>query len=234
MHEQYDSRLLLASASPRRLEMVQGLGFDPIVEPADIDESQCDHLPVPERVMALAERKARLAAEHTKSRCRWVLGADTLVALDDHVFGKPADAIEATAMLRAMAGREHLVATGLYLLDRSLSASVSNDIKAACTGATGTVNNVGGRGHAIVSQTLVRFAAMSERELTALIALEEWRGAAGAYRIQQYSGLFVEWLKGSYSGVVGLPIREFYVILCACSCPLPFGTIGTADPGCVT
>ncbi|MFH2115462.1 MAG: Maf family protein, partial [Spirochaetota bacterium] len=94
----YSDRLLLASASPRRMELMKGLGFNPVVEPVDLDERIFDHLPIPGRVLALAESKARLSDRTTGLDCRWILGADTLVELDGRTFGKPENAQDAREM----------------------------------------------------------------------------------------------------------------------------------------
>lgn len=196
----YSDRLLLASASPRRKEIIERLGLDPIVEPVDLDESMHDELPIPDRVVALAEAKARLSARTTNLDCRWILGADTLVGLDGRTFGKAGNAEAARTMIQDLAGRTHSVATGLCLLDRREFSAYS-----------------------ILSETEVAFASMSAAQVDAYIATGEWQGAAGAYRIQETASLFVEWIHGSFTGVVGLPIREFYVILQRSAFPVPFG-----------
>ena len=202
----YSNRLLLASASPRRLELIKGLDFDPLVEPVDLDESIFDELPISERVVTLAEAKARLSGQTTMLDCRWILGADTLVGLDGRTFGKAENEEAARGMIRTLAGRTHMVSTGLCLFDR-----------------------LEDRAHSICSETEVSFATMSEAELNLYIATGEWQGAAGAYRIQETAALFVEQIAGSYTGVVGLPIREFYVILLRSAFPVPFGRVNAAD-----
>jgi len=202
----YSDRLLLASASPRRFDLIKGLGLSPVVEPVDFDESVFDHLPIARRVLALAEGKARLSAATTSHDCRWILGADTLVGLDGKTYGKAENAGQAREMIQNLSGRSHTVSTGLCILDRQE-----------------------GRAHSIISETEVRFASMSEPELDCYIATGEWIGAAGAYRIQETAALFVEQITGSFTGVVGLPIREFYVILLASAFPVPFGRFGAAD-----
>jgi septum formation protein len=193
--------ILLASASPRRRDTLTALGFSLQVLAMDIDESVADELPVRERVMRLAQLKA--AAAHAKpwegngAKPRWILGADTLVSLDGLVFAKAEDCAEAGRMLKALAGKTHQVYSGLALID----------------GDTGAV-------HSIVSSTDVRFAPLSGREIEGYLDTGEWRGVAGAYRIQERASFFVERVEGSFSGVVGLPLREFYVILGQAAYPL--------------
>jgi septum formation protein len=191
-------RILLASASPRRRELLEacGIAFD-FISP-DIDESLRDALRPAERVLALAEDKARaVAALAPASSPRLVLAADTLVCVPpsdpadrETALGKPKDAEEARAMLLLLAGREHVVRTGLALLDRS-SGSL----------------------HAARSDTSVRFASLSDEEIDGYVASREWEGAAGAYRVQGLAALLVDRIEGSWTGVVGLPMNELYVIL---------------------
>lgn len=194
-------RICLASASPRRREILESLGFALELRAADLDESVLDELPVAERVIGLARLKALAAAPQASER--FVLAADTLVHLpldsgEDRVLGKAADRGEAAAMLRLLAGKEHLVHTGMALLDR----------------ATGRVET-------IRSESRVRFSPISEAELEAYLESGEWEGVAGAYRIQGLAACFITDIAGSWSGIVGLPIRELYVILRAAQAPFP-------------
>ena len=116
-------RILLASGSPRRREMLETLGFPLVVRPADTGESLRDAEPVARRVRLLAADKAlAVAALASPDDPRWVLGADTLVAVGDHVLGKPADRREAAEHLRLLSGREHTVHSGLALVDRTSGA----------------------------------------------------------------------------------------------------------------
>jgi septum formation protein len=192
--------LLLASASPRRIETLQKLGFNLVVVPALVDESVHDDLPVRRRVIALAELKARTSSASAPFPPLWAIGADTLVSLDDVAFGKPADESDARSMLAALSGKTHTVSSGICVLDRR-----------------------SGELHSAISETHVHFATLSDEEVDAYVATGEWQGAAGAYRIQERAAFFVEWLEGSFSGVVGLPLHEFYAILCRIDFPFPLG-----------
>ncbi|HWA63489.1 MAG TPA: Maf family nucleotide pyrophosphatase [Caulobacteraceae bacterium] len=180
--------LVLASASPRRLELLAQAGVRPDhVDPADIDETPLKH-ETPRLVAArLAREKAQVAA------ARWpdayVLAADTVVAVGRRMLGKPADADEARAMLELMSGRAHRVLTGV--------AGVAP----------------GGRSAARLSETRVRFKRLTRAELDGLVVSGEWRGAAGGYRIQGLAGACVAALSGSYTGVVGLPLYETLSVL---------------------
>jgi septum formation protein len=196
-------RILLASASSRRRELLETAGIAYEALAADVDEGIRDSLAPSDRVVALAGDKARAAAELLSARTRsgtveaprLVLGADTLVCLPggagpEQALGKPASAEEARRMLRSLSGRTHIVRTGIALLDR-LSGELWSER----------------------SDTETTFARLKAEELDDYVATGEWIGAAGAYRVQGLGSLFIERLAGSWSGVVGLPMRELYVIL---------------------
>jgi len=190
------AHLILASSSPRRREILSSIGLEfEIVDP-DVDESLRDDLPVEERVLRLAEDKAVSAARRLGAGRRYAcLGADTLVRVrgrDDgpgQVLGKPRDRLDARDMIKALSGRTHDVHTGLALA------------------------GIDGRIETIRSDSRVSFAAMSEVEIEDYLDTGDWEGVAGAYKIQGRAALFIEKIEGSWSGIVGLPIRELYVIL---------------------
>jgi septum formation protein len=188
--------LLLASSSPRRRELLENLGLSFDVYAPDLDEDGWDELPVGERVLAIAQAKAMAALPHCLAGGgRWILAADTLVYLPDtretgHSLGKPLDEADARRMMTLLAGRSHEVHTGLALYDSS----------------TGLMDR-------IASLSRVHFAPMDEAELASYLASGDWRGVAGAYRVQGRAALHIERIEGSWSGIVGLPLRELYVIL---------------------
>ena len=183
--------ILLASGSPRRREILEQYGFPLIVRPTDTDESLRDDLPVGERVMALALDKARAAIGRIRhDDPRWILAADTLVSVDGTILGKARNRNEARAFLGCLSGVPHTVSTGLALTDRS-------------SGMTRT----------ILEETKVIFSRLSDREIEAYLDTGEWVGAAGAYRIQGCAAFLIDQVLGSWSCVVGLPLRAFYVIL---------------------
>jgi len=202
-------RILLASASPRRRELLKSMGIGFEILAADVDESLRDALPAKDRVVALAQDKAEAAARQPSAlHFRWILAADTLVWLPaegnaakkdatgapggepEEVFGKPRDRGDALRMLSRLSGRAHRVSTGLCLLDRK---------KVGATTAR--------------SDSSVWFEGMDERQLEAALEAGDWEGVAGAYRIQGYAARHIERIEGSWSGIVGLPIHELYGIL---------------------
>jgi septum formation protein len=204
--------LILASASPRRRELLEALEIPFIIVHPDIDETVFDYAPPAQRVIELAIAKAReglrLSGEAfipptsigddriPGSEHRFVLGADTLVALpgsggeDWLVLGKPADRDEARKMTATLAGKTHQVFTGIALVDRS----------------SGTVRSA-------LSCSLVTFSAIQSLQLEDYLDTEDWMGAAGAYRIQGRASFHIDRIEGSWSGIMGLPLRELYGIL---------------------
>jgi len=191
-------KLLLASSSPRRKDLLESLGLDLTIIAPEVDEAGYDHLPPRERVIALASLKARaIASIAGPDEPRLVLGADTLVcvpvtlpSVHEEALGKPLNRGEAHRMIEMLSGREHYVHTGLALIDR-------------ISGSEWTTR----------SDSIVSFSSMDEGEIRAYLDCQEWEGVAGAYRIQGRAAWFIERIEGSWSGIVGLPIRELYGIL---------------------
>lgn len=177
-------RLILGSASPRRLELLAQIGVVPdAVIPAEIDETPLkDELP---RAHAdrLSAAKAEVIAAMPEAQGALVLTADTVVSLGRRILGKPADEGEARRFLSILSGRRHRVTTGVALksADRLWTRRV---------------------------ETHVRFKRLSDAELDAYVASGEWRGKAGGYAIQGRAAAFVPAINGSYSNVVGLPLAE--------------------------
>ncbi len=179
-------RLILASRSPRRAELLRAAGFDFDVVPADVDERIGPGESPEEYVVRVAALKAAVVGRRIPGRI--VLGADTEVVLDGEVLGKPGDDEEAARMLRRLAGRTHLVLTGVVLRH-------------------------GDREVREVASTRVRFLPLGESEIAWYVASGEPRDKAGAYAIQGLASRFVEWIEGSYSNVVGLPVATVYRLL---------------------
>ena len=192
------TRLVLASASPRRADLLRAAGIDFDVEIADVDETPLPGETPHDYVRRLAEAKARAVAERMSGR--FVLGADTAVVIDGEIFGKPEDAADAERMLTRLSGRAHEVMTGVALV-RLKPDATNIRLKPDAT-------NVDVR----VATTLVEFAAMTPAEVRWYVASGEPVDKAGAYAIQGLASRFVTRIDGSYSNVVGLPVAMVYAM----------------------
>ncbi len=174
--------LVLASASPRRVELLALVGIVPDrIDPADIDETPLRGETPPRLAARLAVAKA--AAVAARSPGTVVLAADTVVAVGRRLLEKAADEAEAARFLKLLSGRNHRVLTGVAVA-------------------------AGGKVRHRVVDTRVTFKVLSEAEIAAYVALGEWRGKAGGYGIQGRAGAFVPRIVGSYPAVMGLPLPE--------------------------
>ena len=180
--------LILASASPRRRELLTTLELPFSVMPAHIDERHHAAEPPEAYVVRLARTKAEQLAEQFPSA--WVLGADTVVVLDQHILGKPADAAAARDMLSRLSGREHTVMTGIAVVHHNRSMAQYD-----------------------VVSTRVRFHTLHAADIEAHIATGEPFDKAGAYAVQGIGGQFVAALEGCYNNVVGLPLERTLALL---------------------
>jgi septum formation protein len=185
---------VLASASPRRLQLLNQIGIEPDkLLPAELDETPLrKELP---RALAkrLAQTKAQVA-RHNADRdpelhAAFILGADTVVAVGRRILPKPEVTDEAAACLRLLSGRAHRVYTGLCLITPK------------------------GKVRSRLIETRVRFKRLSRQEIDSYLASGEWQGKAGGYAIQGRAGAFVTRLVGSYTNVVGLPVHETMALL---------------------
>jgi septum formation protein len=177
------SMLVLASASPRRLELLRQVGIEPDrIDPADIDETPArGEMPVA-HVVRLAEAKAR--AVQPRHPGAFILAADTAVACGRRILPKAEDEASARACLTLLSGRRHRVYGGVAVMNPAGEIAIRR----------------------VVSQ--VAFKRLSEVELDAYLTSGEWHGKAGGYAIQGCAAAFIPWLAGSYSNVVGLPLFE--------------------------
>jgi septum formation protein len=182
--------IYLASASPRRSELLRQIGVPFEVQPADIDEQPLADEAPEDYVRRLAGAKADAVWDSAavRSRPRPVLAADTAVVVDGRVLGKPADLAAALAMLELLSGRSHSVLTGV-----AVRANADRE-RRLCTSE-------------------VRFRVMTEAERAAYCSTGEPLDKAGAYAIQGFAAIFVEHLRGSYSAVMGLPLFETAALL---------------------
>ena len=192
--------IYLASASPRRREILVSLGFQPVLLAAEIDETVLPGEAVADYVARMARQKnaaaRQLATQRGLALAQPLLSADTVVALDNAILGKPRDAAHARELLESLSGREHQVWT------------------AVCV-------SLGGQTLEAAQRSDVRFKELSAQEIAAYIASGEPLDKAGAYGIQGIGGVFVAHLSGSFSGVMGLPVFETVQLLRQLGAPVP-------------
>jgi septum formation protein len=186
-------RLILASASPRRAELLRAAGFDFDVMPVEVDEQFEPGERPEDAVTRLAVEKARLVAAHHPEAV--VLGADTTVVIDRQALAKPADPPDAARMLRLLSGRTHEVLTGICLCHA-------------------------GRTLIHVEPSRVRMARLTEEEIGWYISTGEPMDKAGGYAVQGLASRFIEGIEGSYSNVVGLPMNSVYGLMKELGCAI--------------
>ncbi len=180
--DQSELRVVLASRSPRRIELIAQLGVVAEVVPADIDETPLPGEEPVEYVKRLASSKARAVQERLATDA-FVLGADTTVDLDGVIFGQPDNEADARRMLKALSARTHRVHTGVAVIGPEKSES-------------------------LVVTSLVTFEPVSDAILDWYIGTGEWQGKAGSYAIQGLGGTLVASTRGSMSNIIGLPLQE--------------------------
>lgn len=203
-------KLVLASASPRRLMLLSQAGIEPdALRPASIDETP----KTGEMPRGLVARLARAKAEAARDQIAndkdiadaYVLAADTIVSQRLKIFGKPQQVEEAVEFLNRLSGRSHRVYTGVCLI------TPQDRIKTK------------------IIETRVRFKYLTRPEIEAYVASREWRDKAGGYAIQGLAGAFVQKIKGSYTNVVGLPLTEVVAMLVAEGFPIHYNWIRAAE-----
>ena len=194
--------LRLASASPRRRQLLELIGVPHVVSPADIDETPAPGEPANHYVMRLAREKAETTWR--QERDLPVLGSDTTVVIGEQILGKPESEADAVSMLTRLSGRTHQVHTGIAL------------------------RMPDGREFLGISTTQVQFAHLDEAQLRAYWASGEPQGKAGAYAIQGLGAVFVSNITGSYTGVMGLPLYETAEMLRAAGIAVWNGAISPA------
>lgn len=180
--------LILASASPRRAELLHSAGFAFSIVAANLDETPRPGEPAEAYTLRVAHEKAAHVAQAPRAGDGLILGADTEVVIDGRIMGKPADAADARRMLRQLAGTVHDVLTAVVMRGNGRTAEA-------------------------VVVTRVWFTSMSEQEIDWYVASGEPMGKAGGYAIQGLGARFVERIDGSWSNVVGLPVAAVYRLL---------------------
>jgi septum formation protein len=180
--------LVLASASPRRLDLLRQAGIEPdLVDPAEIDESPQKNETPRAHALRLAREKAQAVAARRLGA--FVIGSDTVVAVGRRILGKPADAGEARKFLELLSGRAHRVLTAV------------------------AVAGPDGRRASRLGEARIQFKRLTPQEIDRYLETGEWQGKAGAYGVQGRAGAFVTGLQGSYTAVVGLPLYEMVCLL---------------------
>jgi septum formation protein len=177
--------IVLASASPRRRELLAQVGINFQVVPSHAEEIVLADETPEAHVIRLSCDKAMEVANRPEQAGRWFIGSDTIVVRDDVILGKPADAMEATAMLTSLSGRSHRVISGYALYDRKNNRTLSSAVT-----------------------TRVFFKDLTSREIEGYIATGEPFDKAGSYAIQGIGCFMIPKIEGSYSNVVGLPLCE--------------------------
>jgi septum formation protein len=183
--------IILASGSLRRQEYLKLLGIPFSIMPSYIEEIPAPGISPAEQAQRFAVQKVQKIMEVLEQRLpHWILGADTLITLDDVIFGKPVNREDASKMLQTFSGKSHQVITALALYIDKIQQIETRTVTSTVT-----------------------FAQINPEELEWYLDTGEWQGVAGAYKIQGLASCFISEIQGSYSGIVGLPIREFYVML---------------------
>ncbi|HVE58120.1 MAG TPA: Maf family protein [Pyrinomonadaceae bacterium] len=188
-------KLILASGSPRRAEILTSVGWEFTKDSADIDETELTGELPEDYVQRLAKEKAETVAQ--KYTDAIILGADTTVVIDDQIIGKPVDLADAKRMLKMLAGNWHEVLTGVAIVEVSSLRSQIPSLKSV----------------AGIQRTRVKFAEMSKNEIEFLAEKGEPLDKAGAYAVQAQAALFIEKIEGDYWNVVGLPVSLVYGLI---------------------
>lgn len=181
-------KIILASGSPRRKQILEQVGLNFIVEVSDYEEKSIPGVSPSEFVETLSLEKANVVAKNHNDAI--IIGADTIVVLDNQILGKPKTKQDAREMLKKLSGNTHSVFTGFTIIDTVNKRTITNHV-----------------------ETKIRFKNLSEEEIRAYIETGEPMDKAGAYGVQDKGALFVEHIEGDYSSVMGLPIVKIFEIL---------------------
>jgi septum formation protein len=212
--------IVLASASPRRQELLRIAGIPFTVQAADIDETPLATESPRDCAERLAREKALAVFQSRPQQC--VLGADTIVVVGDTILGKPRDAEDGARMLRLLAGRTHAVITGVCLVGPVAGGHSSEASKSKIPRSPGGIDEKPTTGHRQLAtalertaseSTLVTFCELSDDEIRDYIATGEPMDKAGAYAIQGLASRWIPRIEGDYSNVVGLPVARVYAML---------------------
>jgi len=192
-----NQQIILASASPRRRELLQQIGLEFLVVPSNAEEKELPDETPEEHVVRLSLAKATEVANRQDIFGRWFIGSDTIVLCDGQILGKPRDPSHAAVMLKQLSGREHRVLSGYAVIDRQTGQQRTEAVS-----------------------TKVWFRQLTEAEITSYIATGEPADKAGAYAIQGFGVCFVARIEGSYTNVVGLPLCKLTLAMKELGVPL--------------
>ena len=184
----YSQKLILASQSPRRAQLLKLVGFEFDIIPSFIDEEEIEKSDPATRVKALSFAKAKSVAANIEQGI--IIGSDTIVVLDRQILGKPRDDLEAKEMLHRLKGRTHLVYTGFALLEKPSNRKIRD-----------------------YDKTRVHFRDLADWEIDRYVATQNPMDKAGAYGIQDQSAVFADRIEGCFYNVVGFPLSKFYVAM---------------------
>ncbi|MBN1465169.1 septum formation inhibitor Maf [candidate division KSB1 bacterium] len=184
----YSQKLILASQSPRRAQLLRLVGFEFDIMPSSIDESEIVDSDPACHVRALSLAKAMSVGARVAKGI--IVGSDTVVILDDEILGKPRDEVEAKDMLHRLAGRTHQVYTGFTLLEKPTNRQISD-----------------------YDMTRVHFRDLADWEIDRYVATQNPMDKAGAYGIQDQSAVFADRIEGCFYNVVGFPLSKFYTAM---------------------
>ncbi|MBW2632372.1 MAG: septum formation inhibitor Maf [Deltaproteobacteria bacterium] len=179
---------ILASVSPRRKELLEGMGIEFDVIPSGINEDFLNGETPREHVLRLSKEKSSAVSRNNPDA--WVLGADTIVIIDGDVIGKPGTQNDARAMLARLSGREHRVITGFTIVNKSADVMITDAV-----------------------ESFVIFKEISEDEMDWYVKTKEPYDKAGGYAVQGMAAFFIREIRGSYTNVVGLPLTEVVTAL---------------------
>ena len=182
--------IILASTSPRRKELLEQTGLPFTIEASDYEEDMTLDMSPAELAQHLSYHKAQAVADKHQNEDVLIIGADTFMVFNNEVQGKPHTAEKAKEVLQAMSGQTHEIITGYTVIDTGTNQHKSEAVT-----------------------TKVHFRELTEQEIDEYIATGEPLDKAGAYAIQSRGGMFVDWVEGSYSNVVGLPISQLVQML---------------------
>lgn len=214
--------IVLASASPRRQELLRNAGIAFTVQPADIDETplagevphECPERLAREKALAVWRMRSLSSQNQNSQTQDVVLGADTIVVVDEVILGKPRDAEDAARMLRMLSGRVHRVITGVAVVSGAVAGTSPLLPKPGRSGAPGENLSTEHRPLTAASETtLVTMSELSEAEIWEYVATGEPMDKAGAYAIQGIASRWIPRIVGDYSNVVGLPVALVYRML---------------------